>query len=113
MPQIVDEVRLHVDHIVARQHHGTDHPDNLALACLNCNLHKGPNLTGIDPDSGQVVALFHPRRDRWEDHFRWSGALLVAVSMVGRATIDVLAINEPANVNAREALIAEGRFPPP
>lgn len=113
LPQDADEVPFHVEHVVARQHHGTDDPDNLALACLSCNLHKGPNLTGIDPDTDRVVALFHPRRDRWVDHFRWSGARLVGISMLGRATIDVLAINGPTNVSAREELIAEGRFPPP
>ena len=43
--------------------------DNLALACWHCNLKKGPNLTGIDPETGQIAALFHPRKDKWADHF--------------------------------------------
>src|SRR5436190_17803196 len=63
------ELAHHVEHIVARQHGGSDDPDNLALACHRCNLHKGPNLTGIDSQSGQVAPLFHPRNDRWSDHF--------------------------------------------
>jgi hypothetical protein len=45
------------------QHGGGDDADNLALACPDCNLRKGPNLTGIDPETGAVVRLFHPRRD--------------------------------------------------
>jgi len=45
---------LHVEHIVPRIHGGTDDLDNLALACIDCNLHKGTNLTGIDPESNQV-----------------------------------------------------------
>ena len=60
-----------IEHIVARKHGGTDSLDNLALACIDCNLHKGTDLTGIDPESQQVVQLFNPRRDRWVDHFRW------------------------------------------
>lgn len=40
---------LHIEHIIPRAHGGTDHLDNLALACIDCNLHKGPNLTGLDP----------------------------------------------------------------
>src|SRR5262245_27002940 len=52
---------FHVDHIIAQQHGGTDKPSNLALSCYHCNLHKGSNLTGIDPETGVVVVLFHPR----------------------------------------------------
>jgi hypothetical protein len=55
--------------VVAKQHGGLDGTDNLALACHRCNLHKGPNLTGIDSVAREIVALFHPRRDRWADHF--------------------------------------------
>jgi len=51
--------------VVPRQHGGTDDPGNLALACHRCNLRKGPNLTGIDPITGEIVPLFDPRRDRW------------------------------------------------
>jgi hypothetical protein len=111
MPEEADEVAQSVDHIVARQHHGTDDPDNLALACLSCNLHKGPNIAGIDPDTGQLAPLFHPRRDHWDQHFRWNGARLIGLTPTGRVTVDLLAINDERNVVAREALIAEGRFP--
>jgi 5-methylcytosine-specific restriction endonuclease McrA len=45
--------RLHVEHIVARQRHGSDDADNLALSCHHDNDHKGPNLSGIDPQTGQ------------------------------------------------------------
>jgi hypothetical protein len=60
---------FHVEHIRARQHRGGDDPDNLALACRRCNLHKGPNLSSIDPQTGQLVPLFHPRLDVWSEHF--------------------------------------------
>ncbi len=59
-PQAQSETTHHVEHIVARQHFGGDDPGNLALACIHCNSHKGTNLTGIDPDSGALVSLFHP-----------------------------------------------------
>jgi len=39
---------FHVEHIVARQHGGSTDPANLAWSCHSCNLHKGPNLTGVD-----------------------------------------------------------------
>src|SRR5439155_1312060 len=69
---------LHIEHIVPRIHGGSDDLDNLALACIDCNLHKGPNLTGVDPETKRVTELFHPRLQRWEDHFEWRGIYLIA-----------------------------------
>ena len=77
---------FHIEHIVARQHRGMDDLENLAWACHQCNLHKGTNLAGIDPDSNELVRLFHPRRDRWEDHFRKDGPLVVGLTAIGRTT---------------------------
>jgi 5-methylcytosine-specific restriction endonuclease McrA len=59
-----------MDHIVARQHGGLTTLANLALACLHCNGHKGPNIAGIDPKRKRLTRLFNPRRHKWERHFR-------------------------------------------
>jgi 5-methylcytosine-specific restriction endonuclease McrA len=56
---------LHTEHIIPKKHGGYDHIDNRALACIDCNLHKGSNLTGIDPATNAVTVLFHPRRQQW------------------------------------------------
>src|SRR6185437_12317497 len=69
LPQAAFRRPFHIEHIIAKQHGGQTQQGNLALDCWYCNLKKGPNLTGIDPDSGMVVELFHPRNDRWSDHF--------------------------------------------
>jgi 5-methylcytosine-specific restriction endonuclease McrA len=69
------ETTHHIEHIIARQHLGSDDPSNLCLACIHCNSHKGPNLTGIDPDTGAIVKLLNPRQDRWADHFALRDAL--------------------------------------
>ena len=84
---------LHVEHVLPRFHGGNDDLDNLALACIDCNLHKGTNLTGIDPQTNQVTELFHPRQQRWEDHFAWRGIYVVGKTAVGRTTIRVLNMN--------------------
>ena len=97
----------HIEHVVARQHGGTDDHSNLALACHRCNLRKGPNLTGIDPATGEIVALFNPRRDRWLDHFRVQGAVIDGVTAVGRTTIKVLSMNDIRRIERRE-LLARG-----
>jgi hypothetical protein len=66
---------FHVEHIVPHKHGGGDDPSNLAWSCQSCNLGKSSNLSGWI--AGEIVALFHPRRQRWKRHFRWRGARLV------------------------------------
>lgn len=112
MPQFAHVRTFPVDHIVARQHGGSDDLHNLALSCLRCNSHKGPNLTGLDPLTGDLTPLFHPRQHRWQDHFEWLGPMLVGRTEIGRTTINVLTINHPDYVALRNSLIAEGIFPP-
>ena len=51
---------LHIEHIIPKIHGGSDDIDNLAVACIDCNLHKGTNLTGIDPETNALAELFHP-----------------------------------------------------
>jgi hypothetical protein len=95
---------FHVEHIIPRQHGGTDDPQNLALACFHCNLHKGPNLTGIDPETGAVIGLFDPRRQKWDEHFLIADAVIVGVTPVGRATIRVMSMNAPTRIELRKDL---------
>jgi 5-methylcytosine-specific restriction endonuclease McrA len=95
--------RLQIEHIRARQHGGDDDPENLALACIDCNLRKGPNLAGIDPESGSMTPLFHPRTDRWDDHFQWNGIRIEGKTGKGRATIAVLALNHEDRLEVRLA----------
>ena len=95
---------FHVEHIIPRQHGGDDDPSNLALACHHCNLHKGPNLTGIDPDTTEVVVLFDPRTDVWRDHFELQEVAIVGITAKGRATVRVLAMNSVARLELRSEL---------
>jgi len=98
----------HIEHIVAKQHGGRDDVDNLALACHRCNVHKGPNLTGMDPVSGELVLLFHPRRDRWAEHFLFRGVWIQGTTPIGRATVHLLAMNDPRRLELRSELLAHG-----
>jgi hypothetical protein len=59
-----------------------------------------------------MVRLFHPRRDRWSDHFHWQGAIAWGLTPVGRVTIEVLAMNHSDDVAIRLELITTGKFPP-
>ena len=102
------ELTHHIEHIVAKQHGGGDDIDNLALACHRCNLQKGPNLAGVDPISGEIVPLFHPRRNQWAEHFLLQGAHIEGITPVGRATVHVLAINDERRLELRSELLARG-----
>jgi hypothetical protein len=104
LPQEFSELRFHIEHVIPRQHGGGDDADNLALACPDCNLRKGPNLTGIDPETGEVVRLFHPRRDVWSDHFAYEGAAVVGATGIGRTTISLLQMNDPERRRVRELI---------
>lgn len=94
---------LHVEHVIPRKHGGTDDPENLCLACIDCNLHKGSNLTGVDPATGVVTALFHPRLQLWEDHFAWRGIRIAGITAIGRTTIRVLEMNSDEQLDLRLA----------
>src|SRR6267378_3106500 len=94
---------LHVEHIVPKSHGGTDDLGNLALACIDCNLHKGTNLTGIDPETNAVTELFHPRRHNWDEHFECQGIYLVGKAPTGRTTIRVLNINSEDQIALRSS----------
>ena len=110
LPEKFSGLRFHVEHIVPRQHRGADAADNLALACPECNLHKGTNLTGIDPDTNQVAPLFHPRRDKWEDHFALVDGGIAGKTLTGRTTAWLLTMNAGDNLRIRQRLIRLGMF---
>jgi 5-methylcytosine-specific restriction endonuclease McrA len=111
MRQEFDELTFQIEHVIPRKHHGVDAAENLALACFACNNHNGTNLSGFDPQTGEMTRLFHPRHDTWEEHFDWQRGRLVGRTAIGRTTIDVLAINLSYRVELRLALMEEGGFP--
>ena len=104
------ELKHHIEHVIAKQHGGSDDAENLALACHRCNLRKGPNLTGIDPQTGQVSRLFHPRRDRWPDHFIFESALITGLTSVGRASVHVLDLNDARRLELRTEVTRRGQL---
>lgn len=96
-------IALEVDHIQPLVAGGKTELDNLCLACPTCNRHKAIRVNAIDPASGQEVPLFHPLRDKWPDHFVWSGdrASVIGLTPTGQATISALQMNRPVIVQVR------------
>jgi hypothetical protein len=104
-------IPFHVEHIFATQHRVDDSLDNLCLACDRCNAYKGPNLSSIDHETGEIVPLFHPRRDVWTDHFRFDGMRILGLTPTGRATVRLLQMNSLRRVQLREDLLATNEDP--
>ncbi len=100
------------DHIVAEKHGGATDAANLALSCLECNRFKGSDIASIDPATGALVALFHPRQEAWSTHFRGTNdGTIVALTPTGRVTVALLRLNAPARVEVRHALAEVRRWP--
>lgn len=89
--------------------------DNLALACPGCNGHKYNKTEAPDPADGELVPLFNPRKQEWQDHFKWNEDFshVVGLTPTGRATVSALNMNRPGVVNMRLALFVIGSHPPP
>lgn len=104
LPEQVSVLPHQIDHIIGRQHHGSDDPENLCLACIHCNLKKGPNIASVDPETDRVTALFHPRRQAWNQHFQIVDSRIVGLTPEGRATVGLLDENSELRVRLRQAL---------
>jgi hypothetical protein len=100
-----------VDHIIAEKRGGVTLIENLAWACALCNRYKGTDLASIDPQSGRLIALFHPRRQQWRRHFRVVNGTIEPLTAAGRATVRLLRLNQPERVLVRAMLIGMGRYP--
>ncbi len=109
-PQCINDGVLHLDHIIPPQLSATHTADNRALACQHCNLRKRDKIEGVDPLTHQMVPLFNPRRQRWEEHFclERSTGKITPLTSTGRVTVQALCLNHPNMVRVRIILIEMG-----
>jgi hypothetical protein len=112
LSQVGQEATFHVDHILAEANNGKTDEQNLALACVSCSLRKEARQSGVDVETGKRASLFHPRRNHWNEHFRWNGLEIEAITSKGRATIELLKLNRPSILVIRDEESYRGRFPP-
>jgi HNH endonuclease len=107
--RILPDFAFHIEHVVARQHGGRDDPDNLALPCHLCNSKKGPNLSSLDPETGILTWLFHPRSDRWDERFRvMDDGRIVGLTDIGRTTARLLETNSELRTRIRREILRLG-----
>ncbi len=98
-----------IDHVVAEKHGGPTDSENLALGCAVCNKRKGSDVASLDPETGEIVALFHPRRDDWEEHLKLLGdARIVGRTATGRTTARFLLLNARRRIEERRSLLMTG-----
>ena len=100
-----------IDHIIAEKHGGQTQSDNLSLACSECNRYKGSDLCSLDTDTNTIVALFHPRREHWSDHFRAVEGVIEGLTPTGRVTARLLQFNQLDAIDRRRSLMKLGRYP--
>lgn len=99
------------DHIIATKHGGLTELDNLAWSCVLCNSHKGSDIASIDPATGRIEGLFHPRRNHWSDHFVIQGSAISGLTGAGRVTVTLLQLNATEHVKIRHWLRLADRWP--
>lgn len=106
---------LAVDHIFPRVRGGKTSANNLACCCQGCNGRKLARIAALDPLTSQTVPFFHPRRQRWHEHFTWNEDFteIVGLTPVGRATVAALDLNRRGLLNLRRVLHTSGAHPPP
>ena len=103
---------FHVDHIRSLKHGGLTIPANLAYTCPHCNCNKGTDVaTFSDAEEDEVIRLFNPRKDAWQEHFEISNSLILPKTKIGEGTIKILILNEPYRVIFRQALAIAGQYP--
>ena len=112
-PQAACGYHFHLEHVIPIAEGGCDELENRALACAACNLAKSDRTTGIDPRTGRAVALFDPRNDAWDEHFRFDDDLPIIIGLTpkGRATIATLDLNAEMRRESRQLWFESGLLP--
>ena len=100
-----------IDHIIAVKHGGQTLSENLALSCLPCNRHKGSDFATLDPNNGEIIRLFNPRLQFWNEHFTLKNAEIIGITNIGEATSRLLMFNSSSRVRSRKLLIAQNLYP--
>ena len=103
-----------IEHILPIDKGGNSELENLALSCQGCNNYKYNKTEGFDPGSRKNVPLYHPRKQKWNDHFVWNEdcTQIIGITPTGRATVNLLNLNREGVVNLRQILYKAKKHPP-
>lgn len=114
LPHTLSTHPFSIEHILPISKGGTDDLENLALACSACNGSKYNKTEAVDPESLEIVALYNPRKDVWNEHFEWNSdfSSIAGKTAKSRATVEALKLNRERTVNIRKFLYSVGKHPP-
>ncbi len=112
LSQLGQAATFHIDHVIPVVANGLTTAGNLALACVSCSLYKGARQEIEDPGTSEMVMIFNPRQQHWQEHFFWKGVEIVGLTAVGHATIHALKLNRPTIQAIRIEEEFFGRHPP-
>jgi HNH endonuclease len=112
-PEIIFNMPFDVEHIVPASQERLDDESNFALACRACNVFKSDQQSGVDEATGERAQLFHPRHDRWDEHFRVDlhDGRIAGLTPVGRVTVACLRLNRDIQREARNSWIRLKLYP--
>ncbi len=112
IPPIFPGLEHQVEHIIPVKHGGTADFENLALACIACNLFKGSDVGSFDfAADGKITRFFNPREDVWTQHFQIDeDGIIESLTAVARVTIRILRFNDEDRIEERRELIESGLF---
>lgn len=111
LPEVYAIYPFEVDHVIAVKHGGKAVLENLAYSCIRCNRIKGTDLTTLSGESDEIVRLFNPRKDKWNEHFEVVEGAIYGRTDIGKATAQLLAFNTPERIIGRKLLIEAGEYP--
>ena len=105
---------LEIDHLIPISMGGQTIRSNLWLACSTCNCFKANLIQATDHATNEIVPIFNPRNMLWYEHFTWidEGLRMEGLTPVGRATVELLRVNNDYIVRARFLWIQTGWHPP-
>ena len=110
LPKLPIQLKHEPDHIISRKHGGATSLGNLALACFDCNRHKGTDIASYDDLTGNLTAFFNPRTQIWTEHFQMQNAQIIALTPEARVIVKILQLNDAERIEQRQMLIELGLF---
>lgn len=107
-PERLLGIPLEVDHIIPSSLDSKTEFRNLCLSCRSCNAYKHDQTRAHDPQTKRKVRLFHLRKQKWSEHFKWNKN---KTRIIGRATVEALQMNNKLITNLRSLWVILGLHP--
>ena len=103
--KVEDDIALYsfqIDHIISVKHGGKTTIENLAYSCFLCNNSKGSDVGTVFQPEMDFIRLFNPRFDNWIEHFEYENYTFYAKTIIAKATIKVLKLNDVDRIIERK-----------